>query len=1028
LTCSPRGRCLGITIQESSNLSEKQDENKEVIGDSNVNLGATFTQVPASLTYISKTATETVITLKIEGDSVPSHLTYRIEESTQTIDPSFVYTIPIESNGLVQLTLPISAQDTSEAEGQAVEIVIHSNLGSLSTTITKEAPVAGQWSGGLQFQTFGSLQFPFQFEIVTQPPNVSLENAEEAWILFPFSSANFFTTQTSERTPLSDHQAQKLEYDQLSQTWKAAFRNQYVFHTDSILDVTDRNIVRSIRIDLNSDEGNQIYGTLSDQWSGLYEQRTNSGVVNPAIVSYIGSFDMVRVGEARLIDEVNESTNLTNTMNPSPLTIPLDECQDDMFIPMTSDEVYLSFTNQNEQTWSCGRNGEGYTRIDQFESNSSIGNTSREECALAFAYTSLSGETTAGRIRSYLEGDAPDSRSFAEFMEDCASGENGECRPNPKVLCARQLLAYTYSNANDDLLFAEDLIFSFIKTTREAFLGRQLGAFQTDTITRLDWLKSTDFPAVVTTAVRSYLNNLLEMWVSNVVNVHIDVVQQQYDLSAVALLARQPSDEASKARRKEILFEMSQSWRGSVNALTLATQRWNALLMSAREREEKTLLVSSRMLDLYVIAGLANNLNLRADAGFANAAFSSGFAALATELNQLRLPFDQLIYARDAEVVVSRSLDPLANNYNLLENKEMNANTKIRDSISSIGDLITTANENALNDAQLRNQLSNEIDLLRDELIKLCGLPVDCSINDVETEDHPECEIKVEADKCGYVIQNNDNVALSEQNISKAGDAVLAISKALINETLAREELNIALKKTLLEKESADEFANLISKWNNKRLESGNEIKMHINQNSAMWQGQLAEMKANFEDQNQRRINLATDAQNDAQKWSQIRINGETSDLNYTIAAVQTRRVASTAKQTADYIAASARLKSAGFPRAAGVATDPSSVKRMAIATQAMARMKKAGITAEIAGTTAAEIRIAADYEYALRNAELTNLQEQDIADDLMQEAKIAELVNAASLSGSQRELDMWRTRELIDLMRQQAEAELVYQ
>ncbi|HCF60046.1 MAG TPA: hypothetical protein DFS52_18885, partial [Myxococcales bacterium] len=241
---------------------------------------------------------------------------------------------------------------------------------------------------------------------------------------------------------------------------------------------------------------------------------------------------------------------------------------------------------------------------------------------------SLAGETTAGQIAEFLDHGTSGGESFADFMKRCAAGTDGTCRPTPAVLCGRQLAAFAYAGIEEQLASSPDLVLAFEEASREAFLGRQMGAFQTDTNTRLEWLKSSDFPAIVTSAVKNHTENLLESWAANVLEVHLGVLAGQFDDAGLAVLSQPAFGPSGAAARKTLLLEMSQSWRGAADALSLAAARWNQLFQDEATRATKASFVNRRMFDLYLVAGLLSDFNRASGASFASGSFASGFSQL----------------------------------------------------------------------------------------------------------------------------------------------------------------------------------------------------------------------------------------------------------------------------------------------------------------------------------------------------------------------------------------------------------------
>ena len=124
--------------------------------------------------------------------------------------------------------------------------------------------------------------------------------------------------------------------------------------------------------------------------------------------------------------------------------------------------------------------------------------------------------TTSGRLASFLADEAEDGMSFEEFMQACADGEDGFCRPDDLTLCTRSLPS---ASACSRWPGRPGHGARAWHARGEALLGSQLGAFYTDDASRLAWLSTTDYPAIVTSAVRSLVDDLLSSWEADVLDV-----------------------------------------------------------------------------------------------------------------------------------------------------------------------------------------------------------------------------------------------------------------------------------------------------------------------------------------------------------------------------------------------------------------------------------------------------------------------------------------------------------------------------
>jgi hypothetical protein len=1016
--CSDRGRCVS---------SEKSIDESPEHG------GVAIVNAPGRDYRIRRDATQVVLEATLAGGELPEALEFRVEDSAGLVDSALIRLASVTSD-VVRFVVPISGSDAWDLEEPGVAVRLTTDAGTFSVVILPEVPVEGGYAGLVALSQFGSVGLPLELEIVTEPAGASLEDATQAWLILPSSRASVFSPMPATET--LQWEARQLAYDGLSDSWFASFRHDYrLGETSFIGSELGDDVQRTISVELRADTPGSLTGNLDDRWTGLYDSRTAGGVVAPAVLKFSGSFELRRVRNARAAGTVEAGVDAAPVMATRPLPT-LDACTDAMLgvadgsawgVPTT-----ISVTSG---TYSCGTSDGDVTTsaIRSVAEFGAAGATAqqRASCALAVAETALSGQTTGQLLESFFDGDGvtPGGRSFDEFMQDCAGGVDGLCRPQPAIQCARQLLAYAYAAPAAELANSADVVSAFERVSREAFLGRQLGAFQADADTRLAWLQATDFPAIVTAVLRDFMGQLISDWRQNVLDTHLEVVAGQFDASGLALLSRQVTGAAAVDSRQQLLFEMSQSWRGAMDALVLAAQRWNTLLIDGSDRADASADVSVRALDLYLVAGIASNLNLRAGAGFANATFAGGFGALARESGKLVLSFDELVYARDAEVVVSRSLDPESDNYNLLGNLEDAAFASIDEASASVGAIITENTTRELSAAQIRNRLKNEIAALRDELVGLCGVPSGCSLSDVGTD--PACAVRVAAGECGFTTEEDpltgETTAVGV-NISDAAGAFNGVQEAYNGVLIATSELAAVEGRAEILENQAAAFAAKIDEWNRMRLASTDEIQAVIDDRSDDWSDAMQDIAGDIAEQNTLRAELATDASTDAAQWNQLRVGSINTNFTSIREAFALRRTSSALDLVGGAISRFAEASVEGLPRVIGTTNDPSFVARGALMMSAAVMRTIGDGLAEPFRIGAESVRIQTDQTAQLRTAELSRLREQDLAGDLVIQNEIDALRAQAQLDMTEQQVREFQVDRVIAAMRALSEAELAYQ
>ena len=1009
-TCSDRGRCTN----PNKGLDDAADT-----------LGLKFADAPGRDVKVGRTATSVTLSTTLSGETLPAQVAFRLEDSAGLVDETALRTARVV-DGKVDFEVPISDEDLRIQPTKDVTVRLSSEAGSFTVILGLEPTIDAAYAGQVFVATFGTVSIPLSFEIVTEPAGSTLEAATSAWLVLPSGVSHVFSP-----TPPSGIEswlAQPLTFDPLLNSWVASFRHNYPLASTSVLDpaVTD-GIQRTLRFELKSDSPGSVTGRFTDRWTGIYDSRSAGGVVEAQPVVFQGDLEAILVGPARAQADLTIDTN--DAVAIAPVALPaLGACTDAMFGAPGSPTTASGASG----IVSCGApdaSGNAILNVAQFTS-AATSDAQRAECALAVAEDSLLGETTGSLLLQFFNGDGstPGNQTFSEFMADCAAGTGGLCRPSSEVLCGRQLLAYAYSAPVAELAASAELVDAYQRVSREAFLGRQLGAFQTDADTREAWLKSSDFPAIVTAVLRDFTAGILNDWKENVLDVHLAVVGGQYDAAGLAMLSRQLTDPAAIDGRQQLLFEMSQSWRGAMESLTLGTQRWNALLFDAAERAAVSDEVASRSLDLYLLAGVASNLNLRAGAGFANASFGAGFGALARERRKLNQPFDELIYARDAEVVVSSSLDPQDDNFNLLGRLEDEANAAIGEAAGSVGAIISEGTERELSTAQVRNRLNNEVDALRDELITLCGVPEGCAIADVGVV--AGCDVTVAAGECGFRIAQSagGEPTVVGTNVSDAASAWNAIQQAHNGVLIAMAEMAAAEQRAALSESRAKAFEIAIEEWNTARSATTAEIQVLIDTRSGAWSSSMRGIAESIASRNAARATLAADATADAASWNQLRVDGVATDFGKIRAAFGLRRTADAALVGAGVVNKFLNASIAGLKQVDGASNDLNSLARGALAMKGAKISSIADAAALALHTGAEELTIQRDQAKALREANLSNLREQDLADDQATQNEIDALRDQAQLDLSAQQIAELQVDRVIEALRERTEAELAYQ
>lgn len=997
--CSPRGSCVSSTSEQSPTPTDFEP-NARVVGTPN---------------GVFEIVDQDVVSLRLELSGAVSSdgILYALQRSDEP-DSGRKLLRARETDGGIEI--PISAGMAHQRHGagrQQVKVQVITAVGAFRVVLVPSVSVAGSYAGEVKLERFGQTGLPIELELVTVPTDATLDEAEAAWVVFGVTHEGLFSPiEAFDGAP--EWVAAAIEYDDFTERWVATTEYEYRLGEQSVLRTEAGQVVRTMRFELEPLSGGRLIGAFSDRWEGLYDARSAQGVIDLVDVVLEGELELIRVGppldSERVPAPLVLSRPLPSLLPPPPLSL----CAD----VQLGDEI-----SEDEREYSCGD-------IDDAADFERANADEQAACALSSASVALGGKTTGAQIAAFLDDDVdnPGGKSFAEFMEDCAEGRDGTCVPSAEVLCARQLLARAVYGRDSDDDVTRNLVAVYEDVTREAFLGRQLAAFNADADTRLEWLKTTDYPAIVTSAVQDLVTRLLDEWQSDVLDTHMEVLGGYFDPSGLAVMSRATSGEASDARRR-LLAQIVQGWRGALDALLVATERWDELYQDADRRAERAAYVRARIKDLYLMAGVLSNLSRDAGAGYQASAFGAGFSELMRSLAKLSLSFDELVFARDAEVVVSNSLDPESTNQTLLAEYRMEAEAGVEAAAAAVVDVLEQAREEALSETQLRNRMGNELNELRDELVQLCGLPVGCNAKDFRADS--ECQVAVGAGKCGFTLARETGEVLAfdvgQQSVSEAGRALLAVADASEGLGVAAEEVRAHQAQLSLELETLEALADNVYYWNEQRAQGVHDLQ-RLFEEQGVWEGrQLADLRATLDQKAATREAQIDRMTEELDAWNDIRVDGANSDFATEFATTQLRVGAASLRDAVSDAEDQAQAAAEALPKAVGASNDTTSGARAAILfakahVTAIARVAALGLDATAAGL---ETDLARDR--ALREAELARLQEEAAQSDLMTEQDLQALEEGLALRTAEAQSEIDALAQAQRLAEAQRQAQLAF-
>lgn len=874
-----------------------------------------------------------------------------------------------------RFSLPVGDASPDAETPSPVRVRMISSVGSLTLALVPEMPAGALYRGMVRMDTFGAHGMPLEFAVVTEPEGASLSSAQAAHMVLWLDEASAFSPGRGEQAP--EHITAELVYDDFTQAYVATFDGAFdLTQGAAIRHARADQVERKLRFELSATSEGELTGSVRDTWLGLYDERSIEGVRAPARVTYRGELRAQSVDEAPALASLDFDARLPDAETQLTSAPALDDCGS---VDFSTAEIEL-----DGQSYSCA----GIDSVVAFEAASA---DARAQCAVAVAQTGLAGETVAKQIRAFVDGEASGGESFAEFMSRCAQGVDGTCQPAPEVVCGRQLTAYAYRDRDVSSEHLSLVLRTYVEATREAFLGREFGALQSDTETRLEWLKTTDYPAIVTAAVRDRSEELLADWQRDVLDVHFEVLRGQFDVAGLSVLAREAQGQEVLEARGVLLMDMNQSFRTAMEALTLAAQRWDALFVEPAKRREYAAYVALRTRDLYLAAGVLQNLNQATGAGYLSASLGGGFSGLQRELDRLSSDFNQLIYARDAEAVVSTSVDPTVSNLTLLAEMESDARGAIDSALQTVTSVVAQDQAEALGESELRNRLNNGIDDLKRELISMCGMPRGCSAVDVL--DDEACRPRVADGQCGFIFERGeDDFALADMAdlaTSEAGSRFLAVLEAAKNINVAASEVVELRKRAKFAHAQTSAFARNLARRAGLRRENLEQMREAFAALKTSRRAEIGRLAASIAERVRLRQKIVDDGKVAAEQWNSMRVGANQAQMDAELEALNLENFAAVLNNNAD---AALLFTEAGVEF---IPDDPDDIFTGSSAIRGAIRMIGAA-SATALNTTATGLQnysraraLAAEQDARVRSAELEYQQELS---DLGTEADINEI------------------------------------
>ena len=775
--CSLRGQCLPAGSAPADSLAP-------LVPDADLRL---LVDGDTRIVNVAPGQTQVVLRARIEGDLPVDGLPWRLERDDEL--PGLSATRVGRLQGLEhEFVIDVGLADPQRIDAQTVVVAIHTPVGDAEWLLVPDVSMSGGYAGRIG-QGGGRAAVPFRFDLLVTPPDARLEDAESVEVVLPIALANEF----SPMAPGDDPAALRVTAvrDTSTGAWVAPMNGAWALSNTQVLPLRAADEVeRSIRMELQQGSEGAIVGRLIDRWTGLVDTRGSDGLVTPETVVWAGEFEVSRIADSTIAEGARELTTLEPaTPRPWPSPVP------------------ASCASPESVVW-C----DGVTELSGFLELEPV---AQAECARSIAQRAADNDRLGQVLDSFAQGGGS-SDSFAQLIADCAEGA-GDCLPSQPLACARELVAVPISRLSIDTATRSLLVEVFADVSRRMLLPDRLRALARDTELRRDWITLDAWPSLLASAVQSASEARIQEWNTDVVGAHLESLRRSLDPAAMVVLGQGVDAGEGTDARGRLLVEMSQTWNAVLESSRVA---WDRSSRTPGTPEVRQLMVDEghRLLrELHIVQAVLGTLNTRSGVGWLNAGMSDRMADARVSLSLLATPWQQVVFERDAEVVVNTSIDPREGETTVIAQRRAAAELAVATADVQVAEILSEMETRELSEAQIQGRYDREILGMVQQLAEMCGLPEGCTAADVSDS---RCRPSVEAGLCGMKVDGGIAVDLpAEDRSSLAGQALIRLVDSIVALNEAESALQSHTQRLELQLEELEASALEIEEWNLLRLE-----------------------------------------------------------------------------------------------------------------------------------------------------------------------------------------------------------------
>lgn len=764
MVCSKNGRCMDASKARDAADDLDEEKNSDVQG---VIMGVEILDKPGGNVVVPMGAESVTVKARLAKpleDGVKVHYVISKPGADTTLE-EFETSALLESVGVkdaatgfmdYEFTIPVTTSSLGSDLGEPEQVRLLTSLGEYIVNLMPMQPGTGYYDGSVVSDQFSGVGLPIHFGVEISPESAkTLDDVKSIKLYMPTSTTDLLSPDNATEDGSVKWSSFEMEKktDRPYVYFEANYSRNGFSAPGSKLIRDEQKINRSIRVEIDGFDAKSgiLMGNVRDIIAGLYRDVGANGEPAWGKAEMSGTFQVKRMEgfDSKSVDVIEHVADKEELRLIDEDAVEI--CTADSFAKLmkaavcAEDDTSCSLSECATLTWADYQKPE----------NAALAKT----CLLGASEAILDDEMLVSNVIEFVLTKAADDestlggfRTIADFLKDCAKGEEGICKQRPEIVCASDLIGRAYLDETDESKKLE-LLNSWHSMMRESYLGPQFAAWQSDVDIRARWLTASNFDGTPAAKVLENANQaMLQEWENEVLTAHLGVLERQFTQTSLEVLRRVDVSSEVISSRDVVLSEYAEAWEGLSDALSLGLRRYNALLTNTTERINKASDLQVNILDLYYVGLIESYINSKTGNTSLNASYGKNLAANISYIRSLKQSFDDLVFMRDAEIVTSTSLDPNSDNTTVLNERKTLAQTALDKAASKRQYVMDKHDAETLDQKEVEDRLLSNLDSLFTELVALCGRRSNCTAEQKEGDCIPDPKYAY----CGFVTEAGD--------------------------------------------------------------------------------------------------------------------------------------------------------------------------------------------------------------------------------------------------------------------------------